>query len=113
VKNDDSKLPTTIYRTWNRIWATGYFLHERILDFGNGTSIAENGESYHCSGTTEKNVVKYEKTGLNANRIHTLRVEVRKERNPDPTDCFQDVTFLHGVTPVKYPTEISRSISIE
>ncbi len=65
------------------------------------------------SATTLTNVVKFEKTGLSGDRIHTLRVVVRKDRNPDATDCYQDVAFIQAVTPVSYPVEIARAMNAE
>ncbi len=65
------------------------------------------------SPTALTNVVKFEKTGVSADRIHTLRIVVRKERNPDATDCYQDVTCIQSVTPVSYPAEIARSMNVE
>ena len=59
------------------------------------------------------NVVKFEKTGLSGDRIHTLRVVVRKERNPDATDCYQDIACIQSVAPVSYPAEIAKSMTLE
>ena len=47
----------------------------------------------------EEDVVKFEKTGVAGDRIHTLRVVVKKDRNPAATDCYQDVTALDAVAP--------------
>jgi hypothetical protein len=38
---------------------------------------------------------------------------VRKDRNPDATDCYQDVTLIQSVTPVSYPVEIAKSMALE
>ena len=65
------------------------------------------------SPTTLTDVVKFEKTGLSSDRIHTLRVVVRKDRNPDAADCYQDVSSLQAVAPVSYPTEIAQSMTRE
>ncbi|NLF00818.1 MAG: hypothetical protein GX601_07555 [Anaerolineales bacterium] len=59
------------------------------------------------------NVVKFEKTGLSDDRIHTLRVVVKKDRHPDATDCYQDVTSLQSITPVSYPAEIASAMTTE
>ena len=65
------------------------------------------------SGTLESDVLKFEKNDLRDHRVHTLRVVVRKERNPQATDCYQDVTTLRAVEPVVYPLEISNAMSAE
>jgi uncharacterized protein len=65
------------------------------------------------SPTTERNVVKYERTGLRGDRIHTLRVVVRKDRNSAAVDCYQDVTSVQAVIPVSYPSEIARAMETE
>ena len=62
------------------------------------------------------NVVKFEKTGLNgdtAGAVHTLRVVVTKDRHPDASDCYQDVTHIQSVTPVSYPAEIAKAMTVE
>lgn len=65
------------------------------------------------SAVTEWNVVKFEKVGLRSDRIHTLRVVVKKNRNPAAVDCYQDVTSVQAVTPVSYPSEIARAMQTE
>ena len=54
----------------------------------------------------QEDVVKFEKADVTGDRIHTLRVVVKKERNPQASDCFQDVTAMEAVRPVSYPAEI-------
>lgn len=65
------------------------------------------------SATTQADVVKFEKSGLGGDRIHTLRVVVRKERNPHASDCYQDVSSFQCVTPVCYPAEIAALMTAE
>ena len=65
------------------------------------------------SDTTLSDVVKFQTTGLSDERVHTLRVVVRKDRNPAATDCCQDVSRIQSVTPVSYPAEIARSMADE
>jgi len=63
--------------------------------------------------TALKNVVKFERTCLSTDRIHSLRVVVRKDRNPNATDCYQDVTCIQSAMPVNYEAEISKSMILE
>lgn len=58
-------------------------------------------------------VVRWERHGLPTHRLHTLRVVVRKDRHPDATDCYQDVSRLEAENPVCYPVEISRQREAE
>ena len=57
--------------------------------------------------------VKFEKDGLVGDRIHTLRVVVRKERNPAATDCYQDVSAVGAVSPLSYTREITAAMNEE
>ena len=50
------------------------------------------------NGAWISNVVLFEKTGLIADRLHTLRIVVRKERNPEAIDCYQDVDCFEVVS---------------
>lgn len=63
--------------------------------------------------TARRDVVLFEKRGLDNDRIHTLRVVVRKQRNSQASDCYQDVAALEAVEPVIYPVEIGRAMSAE
>lgn len=60
------------------------------------------------SRVTHEGVVKFEKSSLHANRVHTLRIVVKKGGNPDATDCRQDIAGFQSVAPIHYPTEIMR-----
>ena len=158
MNRDSGSLVTTNHKERIFVLSMGFFTHDKILYFGNWSSISEGGEDYHFSNTqynafefsfkgpivkwigskrrnhgyvdvyidgefqqtvdcysptTLTDVVKFQKTGLSANRIHTLRVVVRKDRNPDATDCCQDVTCIQSVTPVSYPAEIAKSMTLE
>lgn len=59
------------------------------------------------------NAVKFEKNGLSNDRVHTLRVVVKKQHHPNATDCFQDISSLHAEEPVVYPLEISNAMAAE
>jgi len=65
------------------------------------------------SSVTSDGVVKFERSSLRADRIHTLRIVVKKERNPDATDCRQDIAGFQSVTPIHYPNEIMGLKSVE
>ena len=63
--------------------------------------------------TRQEDLVKFEKTGIEGDRVHTLRVVVRKDRNPRATDCYQDVTATEAEQPVNYPAEIAQEMDAE
>lgn len=63
--------------------------------------------------TRQTNVIKYSAQGLSGDRIHTLRVVVRKERNAAATDCFQDVASIECPEPLSYPVEMARMMALE
>ena len=53
-------------------------------------------EEFQCSldgfsNTQHTAVVRFERRGLRTDTVHTIRIVVRKERNPSATDCFQTV----------------------
>ncbi len=57
-----------------------------------------------------EDVVKFEKSGIGGDRLHILRVVVKKDRNPQAADCYQEVTAVEAVEPVSYPLEISHAM---
>ena len=68
-------------------------------------------DSYHA--TWISNVVLFEKTGLDAGPVHTLRIVVRKKRIPGATDCYQDVDCFEAAQPVNYVAEITQAMQAE
>lgn len=68
-------------------------------------------DAYHP--TWLGNVVLFEATGLETGPLHTLRIVVRKDRNPDATDCYQDIDCFEAIDPVNYVEEIARSMRDE
>lgn len=68
-------------------------------------------DSYHA--TWISNAVLFEKTGLDAGPVHTLRIVVRKQRNPSATDCYQDVDCFEAAQPVNYVAEITQAMEAE
>jgi hypothetical protein len=59
------------------------------------------------------NVVLFEKTGLRARPLHTLRIVVREDRNPDATDCYQTIDCFEAGQPVNYIAEITAACQAE
>ena len=58
-------------------------------------------------------VVKFRKTGISGDRIHTIRVVVRKDRNPAATDCYQDVVSIRSAGSVSYVAELTKAMAEE
>lgn len=65
------------------------------------------------AASLKENVVKFTKSSIEGDQIHTLRVVVRKERNPKATDCYQDITAIEAPNPVSYPAEIAHAMHKE
>ena len=59
------------------------------------------------------NVVLFEKTGIRAGPLHTLRIVVRKDRNPNATDCYQDIDCFETIQPVNYVEDITNAMRAE
>ena len=57
--------------------------------------------------------VLFERGGLDAGRIHSLRIVVLRERNPASTDCFQSVAGFECNEPVDYPRFIKDAAMAE
>lgn len=57
--------------------------------------------------------VLFEKTGLDTGRIHTVRIVVRRQRNPGATDCFQGIYGFASYQAVDYPKTIGRLAATE
>ena len=58
--------------------------------------------------------VLFEKTRLGpAGRIHTLRIVVRRERNPASTDCYQGIHGFESTGPVDYPKHLRAAATAE
>ena len=73
--------------------------------------LCETVDSY--SADVKNDVVKFKKNDLTGDRIHTLRVVVKKERNPKASDCYQQISYLQAEEPVNYPREISNAMAAE
>ena len=65
------------------------------------------------SATWLSNVVLFEKTGLVAGPLHTLRIVVRKDRHRDATDCYQVIDCFEAVQPVNYVEQITQAMRAE
>jgi DUF1680 family protein len=57
--------------------------------------------------------VLFEKTELNPDRTHTVRVSVRRQRNPAATNCFQTIAGFASDEPVDYPKSLSQVAAME
>lgn len=57
--------------------------------------------------------VLFERTGLSTGRIHTVRIVVRRERNPGATDCFQAIEGFESSHPVDYPKSLRLAAGTE
>jgi uncharacterized protein len=57
--------------------------------------------------------VLLDKAGLGSGRIHTLRIVVRRERNPAATDCFQGIDRFETRRAVDYPKSLSQAAAKE
>ncbi len=57
--------------------------------------------------------VAFERHDIPGDRLHKLRVVVRKQRHPQAIDCFQDLEGLEALDPVCFPVEIARARNAE
>lgn len=60
------------------------------------------------SPTPRSEVVRFERSDLTDDRIHTIRIVVQGRAHPDAVDVRTGVDFFEAVTPLHYPTEIAR-----
>lgn len=68
-------------------------------------------DAYHPTWVC--NAVLFEKTGLPAGPVHTLRIVVRKERNPAATDCYQTIDCFEAIEPVNHVEEMAKTCRSE
>jgi hypothetical protein len=68
-------------------------------------------DAYHPTWVC--NAVLFEKTDLQAGPVHTLRIVVRKERNPAATDCYQDIDCFEAIEPVNRVEEMTKACRSE
>ena len=74
--------------------------------------LQETVDAYHPTWISR--VVLFEKTGLSTTGpFHTLRMVVRKDRNPNATDCYQTIDYFEAVEPVNYVEEITQAMRAE
>src|SRR5580658_4143825 len=69
-------------------------------------------EEFQCSldgfsNTQHFRVVRFERRGLRTDTVHTIRIVVRKERNPSATDCSQAVESFQSVEPINYRARVA------
>ncbi len=78
----------------------------------------------HVDGVLEKTIdtyasnqrasqVLFEKSGLGAGRVHTLRITVRRERNRRATDCFQSIEAFESEQAVNYLRSLRAAAAAE
>jgi uncharacterized protein len=68
-------------------------------------------EEFQCSldgfsNTQHFSVVRFERRGLRTDTVHTIKIVVRKERNPSATDCSQAVESFQSVEPINYRARV-------
>jgi len=68
-------------------------------------------DSYSAALIT--NALLFEKKGLSADKLHTLIIEVRKDKNENSIGCYQDVDYFESDQPVNYVKEITNSMNAE
>ena len=59
------------------------------------------------------NAPLFEKTGLGTDKLHTLMIEVTKDKNENSIGCYQDVDYFESDQPVSYVKEITNSMNNE
>jgi hypothetical protein len=57
--------------------------------------------------------VLFEKTGLSTQRIHTLRIEVRREKSAAATGCLQQIHGFEVSAVLNYPEVIRQAAEAE
>ncbi len=65
------------------------------------------------SETQQVDVVRFERRGLSADTLHTIRIVVRKDKHPSATDCFQAVESFQSVEPINYRAAITAAMDDE
>ena len=65
------------------------------------------------SATLITNALLFEKNGLSPDRLHTLMIVVKKDKNENSIDCYQDIDYFESGQPVNYVKEITNSKNTE
>lgn len=68
-------------------------------------------DSYNATLIT--NALLFEKTGLSKDKLHTLLILVKKDKNENSIDCYQDVDYFESNQAVNYVKEITNSMNAE
>ena len=55
----------------------------------------------------------FEKRGINRDRIHTLKIVVKKEKNPKSTGFYQDIDYFESLEPVNFPLHFKEQADLE
>jgi len=68
-------------------------------------------DSYNESLIT--NALLFEKNGLGTDKVHTLAIVVRKDKNKISIGCYQDLDYFESTQPVNYVKEITNAMKAE
>jgi uncharacterized protein len=59
------------------------------------------------------NAPLFEKDGLSTDKLHTLMIVIKKEKNENSIGCYQDVDYFESSQPIIYVKEITTSMNTE
>jgi hypothetical protein len=65
------------------------------------------------SATLITKAALFEKAGLSNEKLHTLAIVVRKDKNKNSIGCYQDVDYFESLQQVSYVKEIANSMKAE
>jgi uncharacterized protein len=65
------------------------------------------------NATLITNSLLFEADGLKTDRLHTLAIVVRKEKNEKSIGCFQDIDYFESAQPINYAEEITNLMNSE
>ena len=63
--------------------------------------------------TLISNIILFEVNGLKPDKLHTLTIVVRKDKNEKSIGCYQDIDYFESTHPVSYDDEIKNSMNAE
>lgn len=65
------------------------------------------------SATLIPNVLLFEKKGLSIDQVHTLMIVIKKDKNENSIDSYQDIDYFESSQPINYEKEITNSMNAE
>ena len=68
-------------------------------------------DSYADQKETQQQL--FEKSGLSRDRIHTLKIVVKKEKNRRSRGYFQDIDYFESMEPVNFPVSFKETADLE